>query len=357
MNGAASRIHRPSRSRNRALAALVAVVAGIGCTAEDAPVRQSRTMAMGTMVEIGLYGVDRERAQVAQKRLEKLLTRLDRRYSAWGRGPLAELNRRLEAGEPTPVPASLESALRRAAVLSAASDGRFNPALGRLVELWGFHDGEPPEAPPPRDRIQALLPPPAPDSVAPGNGRLSPERPLRIDLGGFAKGLAIDRALGVLRDMAIDAAIVNLGGDLGTIGHPPDRAWRIGVRDPRGEGVLASIELEDDRAVFTSGDYERYFRHEGRRYHHILDPVTGYPARGLRSVTVVARSATRADAAATALFVAGVEHWRDMARAMDVRHVMLLDSRDTLHITPALARKVRIEADAPPSVRESEPLS
>lgn len=339
------------------LAALLVALALIGCSAEDPPVRRSQTMAMGTVVELSLHGVDRARTEAAQQRVTDLLAEHDRRYSAWGEGRLAELNRRLVAGEAASVPTELRSALRRAAVLSADSGGRFNPALGRLVELWGFHDDEPPEAPPPRARIEALLPAPAADSVAPVDGRLSPDEPLRIDLGGFAKGLAIDRALAELRAMDIDAAIVNLGGDLGTIGHPKDRPWRIGVRDPRGEGVLASLTLEGDEAVFTSGDYERYFRHEGRRYHHILDPATGYPARGLRSVTVVTRDAIRADAAATALFVAGPEHWRETARAMGIRHAMLLDSRGTLHVTPALAEKVRIEAEDPPPVRESEPLS
>ena len=171
---------------------------------------------------------------------------------------------------------------------------------------------------------------------------------MALDLGGFAKGVAVQRAVDLLLAQGIEHAIVNAGGDLRAVGRHGDRPWRVGVRDTRGPGVLALIEIAGDESVFTSGDYERYFMHEGRRYHHILDPRTGYPARGLASVTVIHPDAGLADAAATALFVAGPGEWPGVASALGTDMVMVVTDDGGIEMSPAMEPRIRFPGEKPP---------
>ena len=181
------------------------------------------------------------------------------------------------------------------------------------------------------------------------DGRARTDNPrLQLDLGAFAKGVAVDRAIAALRAAGIDNAIVNAGGDLRAIGAR-ERPWRIGIRHPRAPGVLASIETRGDESIFTSGDYERYFEAEGTRYHHIIDPRSGYPARGTASLTVIHTEAATADAAATALFVAG-DAWPRTAADMGINRVMRVRADGTVEMTPAMAGRIRFETETEPAV-------
>lgn len=130
-----------------------------------------------------------------------------------------------------------------------------------------------------------------------------------VDLGGIAKGLIINRGVDVLREAGIQSGIIEAGGDLRIFGnHPVREKWNIAIRHPRSdEGAFFGVLATDETGIATTGDYERYFYNDGKRYHHILDPQTGYPAEGCISVTVVAESALLADAYATAVFVLGID--------------------------------------------------
>jgi thiamine biosynthesis lipoprotein len=150
-------------------------------------------------------------------------------------------------------------------------------------------------------------------------------------------------AVALLEQHGIDNLIVNAGGDLCVRGRHGERPWHIGIRAPDGNGVLATLDVEGARCVFTSGDYERYFEFEGKRYAHILDPRSGYPADATRSVTVVAGDAALADAAATALFVAGPAEWKDIARSMGVYDVLLVDKTGNTYLTRDLESAVHFE--------------
>ncbi len=173
---------------------------------------------------------------------------------------------------------------------------------------------------------------------------------VQLDFGAYLKGYGVDRAMEALIELGIAHAIINAGGDLRAIGRRPERPWRVGIRDPRGPGVMASLEIEGDECVFTSGDYERYFDYEGVRYHHILDPRSGSSARGTMSVTVVHNNGAEADAAATALFIAGPDGWRETAQAMGIEHVMLVDEAGKVYVTPTLAARLTFEAAQPPTL-------
>ena len=151
-----------------------------------------------------------------------------------------------------------------------------------------------------------------------------------------------DLAVRHLRELGVQNAIVNAGGDLRAIGSRAGHPWRIAIRRPSGTGVFATIDVTGDASIFTSGHYERNFTHEGKTYHHIIDPRTGFPAEGAQSVTVVHTDATTADAAATALFIAGPDSWHQVATDMGIRYVVLVDSQGVLHMNPAMAERIEL---------------
>jgi thiamine biosynthesis lipoprotein len=157
---------------------------------------------------------------------------------------------------------------------------------------------------------------------------------LQLDFGGYAKGVALDWALDRLQLAGINDALLNLGGNLVAMGQPAGRPWRVGVRDPHGPGLVAQIETRGREAVVTSGSYERFRLLDGERFTHVLDPRRGAPASELVSVTVVHPSAALADAAATALLVAGRESWPRVAQQMGVDAVLAIDRQGRQASTP-----------------------
>lgn len=319
-------------------------------TEAPAQIRRDRFLAFGTLVEIAIRVDNTAKEALAGRAFQMLkadFARWHRDWHAWNSGRLQRLNRALAEGGWVDAPA-LIPLIERAKALSAASRGLFNPAIGRLIEQWGFAGG---------DLCQNALPPTAvsPPECQSGSmedieiqgSRVRTRNPaVMLDFGGFAKGYAIDRAIETLRRLGIEDAIVNAGGDLRAIGCHSDRPWNIGIRHPRGEGLIAWLAINDGEAAFTSGDYERFFEYRGKRYQHSIDPRYGYPVADTISATVVHPRADLADAATTALLVAGPDQWFDVATAMGVDQAMLIDARGQVHISAALAERVDF-VDAP----------
>jgi len=334
-------------------AAAVLALLATACGGRNPPIQQ-RFYAFGTIVDVTLYGVDQARAKTLANAMKRHLDAWHRHWHPWHGDGLAAINRAFAAKRPAPVDEDLADLIRRARRLEIASSHRFDPAIGGLIKLWGFDsESDPnPTSPPPADAIGALVrAAPRLTDVNVTDGHIATTNPaVRIDLGAFAKGVAVGRLVSYLRKQGVPAGIVDAGGDLQTFGRPGDRAWRIGVRDPEGKGVIAAVSAGDGDSVFTSGDYERYFTDGGVRYHHILNPESGRPARGTHSVTVVTRDPGLADAAATALFVAGPKHWRETATRMGVDTAMLIDQRGRVHMTPAMRDRVRFTKTPAPRV-------
>lgn len=307
-----------------------------------------RIHTMGTVVSLTLYHARTDEANRIAADMEEELHAFAHRWWSWGEGEMGQLNSGLGRGESTPVPGELQPELGRALKLAQQSGSRFHPGVGQLVRLWGLHRSEIEPRMPESDQIAALLPLPALSHLQPQDGQITPPRPLVLDTGGFAKGLAVDQVATSLRAQGVERAIISAGGDVRTIGRRADRPWRIAVRAPRGQGVIGWIEVEDNSAVFSSGDYERGFEHDGQRYHHIIDPRTGYPAIGSRAVTVLHEDALVADIASTALFVAGPHEWRETAAALGVTTALLIDTDGRVHLTPAMAERIHFTEPAPP---------
>jgi thiamine biosynthesis lipoprotein len=304
-------------------------------------------LAFGTFIEVTLINVKPEDHERVIESIEKELEYYNRAFHPWKPGPTGRTNQLLEmTGEFTSNP-SLIPLIEKSKRYSLQSKGLFNPAIGKLVKLWGYHDELPPEDGPipSHEAIRAILDQkPSMQDISFRGVRVTNTNPVnKLDFGGIAKGHAVDLILKHMQEMGVKHAIVNTGGDLKVIGQRGSKPWRIGIRDPRGDGVIASMDARHNEAVFTSGDYERFYKLAGKRYHHILDPRTGYPAQNAQSVTVVHNDGALADAAATALFVAGPEEWLEIASSMKITQAMLIDRNGQIHITRKLASRVNFE--------------
>jgi thiamine biosynthesis lipoprotein len=334
----------------------LAILCITGCGQPPGTSYEQQLFAFGTLVDITLYGVEPTRARQAVQAVDTLFQRQHRDWHAWQRGALDDLNRAIGEGRSVETDASIIHLVQLGQRFEQLSDGLFNPAIGHLLQLWGFQQDEPNRAPPDPGSIQQWLQAtPSTSQLHISGSRISSDNPaVKLDFGGFAKGYSVALAVELLEKHGIRNLIVNAGGDLCLRGRHGDRPWRIGIRSPDGQGVLASLDLEGSHCVFTSGDYERFFEFNGKRYSHIIDPRSGYPAVGIRSVTVLAGDAALADAAATALFVAGPERWPDIARSMGVRDVLLVDTAGGAQVTDTLEPLVHFEQ--PPSSIETVSL-
>jgi thiamine biosynthesis lipoprotein len=286
----------------------------------------------GSSLELQLRSTRPDRADRAIVEVGIAMQRLHRELHPWEPGPLTDLNAALANGTAAPVDGTLAELVLSGARLEQASRGYFNPAIGGLVRLWGFHTSDYPiTLPPPAPvAIAAWLPPPSSTSLTLEDGWLSStDTRVQLDFSGLAKGLAVREVCRILAAHDITRAMVNAGGDVAVCGADP-RPWKIAIRAPAG-GVYEVIEIDRPMAVFTSGNYHRYREFDGKRWSHLLDPSTGQPVAEIVQATVIDADPLKADAAATALVVAGPLHWREVAASMGVSQAIVIDASGRAH--------------------------
>ena len=315
------------------------------CQPPPEPVYKQQLFAFGTVIDITTEGTNTEQARSAVQAVDTLYQQEHRDWHAWQRGALDDLNHAIAAGKPWQTDPSIVRLIRLGQMFERLSDGLFNPAIGELLSLWGFQQDETPDGPPPPAKIANWLShKPSSLQLSIKGATVSSSNPhVRLDFGGFAKGYSVGKAVDLLENRGIRNLIVNAGGDLCLRGSHGGKPWRIGIRNPSTDGVVATLASKGPTCVFTSGDYERYFTFKGRRYSHILDPRSGYPATGTRSVTVVADDPALADAAATALFIAGPERWQAIAVRMGILEVLRIDDQNIAWVTPRLAKRITFD--------------
>jgi thiamine biosynthesis lipoprotein len=220
--------------------------------------------------------------------------------------------------------------VRLALQIARDTDGAFDITIAPLIALWGFY-GDSPRLPE-KEAIKACLSRVGYQHLVLQNGMLHKnEAEVRIDLGGIAKGYSVLQAVEVLKKKGVSSALINAGGDVYALGKKGRDMWKVGIRSPRGDDILGYVEVED-LAVMGSGDYERFFVQDGKRYHHIFDPKTGYPAEGLSATTLIHPDPVVADAWNTAIFVLGPEDglkWVEKISAMET--VMVTTAGDIIY--------------------------
>ena len=290
--------------------------------------------AMDTYMELTAYGSHREEALQAA---EEEILRLDRTLTS--EGTESEIARVNAAGAGT-VSQDTAELLTRALGYAEETGGAFDIAIYPMMALWGFTGDSP--AVPDAERIRELLPLCDP-ALIDFHGETGEVRFLRegvkIDLGGIAKGYTSSRVMEIFLEKGVVSGMVNLGGNVQTLGQKPGKKdWRIAIQDPYGSGDMLGIIAMHDKAAITSGGYERFFEEDGKHYHHIIDPETGYPAEsGLLSVTIVSAVGTLADALSTSLFVMGkdnaVDFWRTHRDSFDM---VLYTDQDEMYVSEGL---------------------
>lgn len=307
---------------------------------------QHSILTFGTVIDVTIIGTDQIAAQQAFATLDEDFAYWHKVWNPWKKGPLSRVNILIPTQAGFNLPLHLIPLIKDSQEFYESSEGLFNPAIGHLINLWRFHEFEKTDKQPPNDNeIQALVKQnPNMFNLQLDNIKLqSNNESVQLNFGAFAKGFAIDRSMKTLKKFGVQHAVINAGGDLKVIGQHNDRAWHIGIRHPRNkQAVIASVKAFDNESVFTSGDYERYFIHDDKRYNHILDPRTGYPADLTQSVTVIHNNAGLADAAATALFVAGPQHWHRIAKKMGIKYVMLIAANGDIHMNPAMQKRIQL---------------
>lgn len=264
---------------------------------------------MGTEVELTAWTADDVRAEAAFTAVFLEFDRLDAMMSVWKDGSdVLRLN--AAAGDhAVPVSPETREVLRVARQVSDQTEGRFDVTFGALSGLWKFDTQDKDNSVPDRREVLKRLPlvnyrDLEVDDRA-GTALLK-RKGMRVNLGGIGKGYAVDRSVAILRESGLRDFMIQAGGDMYVGGRRGDRPWRLGIRDPRGpaDRSFAMLDLTDG-TFSTSGDYERFFMKDGRRYHHILDLSVGEPAQGCRSVTLVTERAVIADALAKGVFILG----------------------------------------------------
>jgi len=232
--------------------------------------------------------------------------------------------------------------IREGLRIGKETKGAFDITMGPLIKLWGW-DTKSPHLPSKEAIVKGLKKTGIRRiNCDPATHRIFLEQPgMSLDLGGIAKGFAVDRASELMRVSKLKNFIVNAGGDLYAAGSPPGRSWHIGIQDPYNPHAVFAVLSLTNRAIATSGDYEHYFFRDKIRYHHILNPKTGYPARGLRSVSVVAPTTMDADALATALFVMGREKAVRWLTTHSSYQGILMDSGHHIYASSSLKTRIK----------------
>jgi thiamine biosynthesis lipoprotein len=309
---------------------------------------------MGTALRVSVWTGDDARAETATSAVFSEFDRLDAMMSVWKDGSdIVRLNR--AAGErAVPVSAETREVLRIAHEISDQTGGRFDVTFAALSGLWKFDAQDKDDSVPDPKDIATRLPlvnyrDLTVDDRA-GTAMLA-RKGMRVNLGGIGKGYAVDRAVDILRRSGLGDFMIQAGGDMYVAGTRGDRPWRLGIRDPRGpaDRIFAALDLTDG-TFSTSGDYERFFMKDGRRYHHIIDPGVGQPARLCRSVTLVTERAVVADALAKGVFILGPEAGMALIERTPGVQGVIVSAKNEVSISSGLRNRLILLApptDAP----------
>ncbi|NLL18033.1 MAG: FAD:protein FMN transferase [Clostridia bacterium] len=314
-----------------------------GCAKGPEPMVEIQVFAMDTYLR--LVAPSLQDTQI--KRIKEEVARLDRLFNRFSPG--SDISRVNEAaGQWMPVDRDTVTLLERAKDLAVQTQGCYDPTIGPLVELWQIapveNNQEKNWEPPTAEALDATLPLIDYEALAidPEGGQVRLAKPgMKLDVGGIAKGYAVDRLAELLQNWGIAGSLIDFGGDYYALGsHPEGRPWKLGIRHPRNpEQIIAYLSVEN-QAVTTSGDYQRYRIYQGRRFSHLLNPKTGYPGEELTSVTVVAPKGITADALSTAVFVMGKERGLELVESWPGVETVIIDRDMKLWISSGLKENV-----------------
>jgi len=309
---------------------------------------ERRFPSMGSELRLSIWTTDPSRVTPVTDKIHQELIRLENLMSNWKSGSEIQALNAAAGSHPVPVSPELRNLLLTARQVSEWTNGKFDVTFAAMSGLWKFdYQNEDETIPDPSEVARRRM--------------LINFRDLKVDeqagtvflarsgmaasLGGIGKGYAVDRARDILIAEGVHNFMIQFGGDMIVSGKSGDRAWRLGIQDPRGgeNQIIASMELSDS-TFSTSGDYERFFIKDGRRYHHLIDPATGEPAMGARSVTIVTGSATIADALSTGVFIMGPEAGMALIEKLPDVEGVIVSSKNEVMVSTGLKQRLTILA-------------
>ncbi len=323
-----------------AVAAVTALLATLtACSPGPVEPTVDEAYLLGTIIRVTVYS---DEADALIERVFERVTEIEEKMSAseedYTRTEILDVNR-AAAGEQTAVSPDTFEVLEEALRYSRLSNGAFDVTIWPLVKLWGIGSGN--EHVPPKEAVaeaQSLV-----DyrkmTLTPDGSVILEDQGMGVDVGAIAKGYAADEAARILKAEGVRHALLDFGGNILVIGNKPDDTqWRIGVQRPDApRSDFLGIVYTADRTIVTSGPYERFFMEDGVRYHHIIDPQTGYPTRnGLEQVTIVAERSIDADALSTTAYVLGLADAVELIEGLDGVETILVTEDKRVYVSPGL---------------------
>lgn len=296
---------------------------------------KKRASIMGTEVAVEVWHEDSAKAATALGSVIQEMQRVDHLMSTHKETSELTLVNQRAAVEPVPVSAELYNLIDKSLKCSVKTQGAFDVTYASVGYLYDYRHASRPQ----QSEIQSAL-----QAVDYRLVRLDADKQtitfkregMRIDLGGIAKGYAVDQSIKILERQGIRHARVTAGGDTRVLGSRLGRPWTVGVRHPRSNKQMVAVIPLMDEAISTSGDYERYFDESGIRYHHIINPETGDSAREVRSVSIIGPKAVMTDALSTSVFVLGVESGLELINSMDDYEAIIVDKSGSMRYSKGL---------------------
>ncbi len=319
---------------------LLGVLVLAGCERQPQLVEQ-RILQFGTIIDIALIHDDIAKSEQTLDDIEKKLSAFRQSWHAWEDSDLTRFNQALNATQAVEIPASLVELIDLSQLYYLKSNRLFNPALGKLIAAYGFHGQSDPDEKTIMTIRQNL--PGMSDLKVENRFATSSNTHLKLDFGGIAKGYAIGLIANYLQRQGFEHYLINAGGDLVSSGSKFGKAWKIGVQNPFKPGVIASISLIGKHSLFTSGNYQRFYRKDKKLVHHIIDPRSGQPSEQISSATVITNDPVLADVAATTLMIDGLNNHLSLARSLSIKDYMIVDEDQRIIISKSLAKKIELE--------------
>lgn len=321
------------------------------------PLYQSQGYIFGTLVDIKIYGETEARANIISDKILQDFQSLHNRLHAWKPisanklSEIGELNAAFAQGKkPVTISPDLAAMLADITKLSEKSNGLFDPAISQLIGVWGFQRDDFSPVNIDAEKIKTLVKanPKMTDIVLKGNTAYSNNPFAKLDLGGYAKGYALDIAAAYLREQHVKGALINVGGNIIAIGNHGDKPWRVGIQNPREPTAIATLDLPDGWAIGTSGDYQRYFMLKGKRYSHIIDPRSGYPTQHTQAVTVLVppqpknqiQAGVLSDVLSKPIFIEAPERKSQAAKAFNIENFMVIDDKTNIYVSKNMVGKL-----------------
>jgi len=322
------------------LSAVITLILVSGC--DSSRISQQRFLQFGTIIDISLVHNDSQDIEPVFSAIEQLLSTRHLEWHGWEDGTLSRFNRALaqQPAEGVQIPPTLELLISESKKYYSLSQGRFNPALGRLIAAWGFHDQSTADLPAIALIKQNI---PGMDDLDIRNNRAFTSNPnLQLDFGAIAKGLGVSQIARLIRQHQIKDFIINAGGDVYAEGRKPGASWQIAIQSPFDDSVLGSIQASSQVSIFTSGNYRRYYQDKNQpKRHHIIDPRTGEPSTSISAITLLHTDPLVADVAATTLMLTEPAELKQMAATLDIQDYLAITQQHELFISQSMLNKIQ----------------